>query len=335
MAVSLALSGPYISEILKSFYYWFESWWDQKSNDPERQPLVSTTHLVDQPNNSQLQRENTTQGSGTLTEIEPDQNRDAHRNEESQSQEDEGPVAIAKRSKGGRELTKNYIEYALQKGADFSRSHALAILFILTVTFASFVAQIIAGVFSARVATDRAALSSSTHCGIWAFDGEVGDEAAARADLSEYQKEARAGQYARNCYGLQNLTDSTRCDFFYETNIDFTTTSMDRCPFRSHELCLGGLYSAVTFDTGLVDASSLGINYQITHKFRRRATCSPLNIDYPYVCNKTFEDPKNTTYDYYYGRIVDDAVVPPKIRNFTYQTSGYPFDWLAPVYSVR
>ena len=335
MAVSLALSGPYIFEILKSFCYWLESWWDQKTNDPERQPLVSTIHVADQPNNSQLQHENSIQGTSTLTEREPDQNGDAHRNQESLFQEEETPVDIAKRSKGGREITKNYIQYALQKGADFSGSNALAILFILTVTFASFVAQIIAGVFSARVATDRAALLSSTHCGIWAFDGEAGDEAAARADLFEYQKEARAGQYARNCYGLQNLTDSTRCDFFYQTIIDFTTTSMDRCPFKSHELCPGGLYSAVTFDTGLVDASSLGINSQITHKFRRKATCSPLSMDYPYVRNKTFEDPKNTTYDYYYGRIVDDAVVPPKIRNFTHQTSGYPFDWLAPVYSVR
>ncbi|MCJ1250939.1 hypothetical protein MMC30_008167 [Trapelia coarctata] len=334
VAAFLALSGAYVSEIVKSFFFWFKSWWDQTSKHPERQPLLSNIHMPDQNNNSQLQGEVTTQGGSTQPGRETDQNGDAHRNDDSQNPAQESPLDIVKRSKGGRETTVNFIKDSLQRGADFSGAHAFAMVSILTVLFALSVALIIAGVFSARVATDRAALLSSAHCGIWEFDDYAGDDAAARADLHEHQKEARAGQYARNCYGSQNATDSTRCDFFYQTKIDFTTASMDKCPFKSYELCLGGLYSAVTFDTGLVDASNLGINAEVTHKFRRKTTCSPLNMDYPYVRNETFRDPKNTTYHYYYGGRFDDTTVPPTEVNYTYQTSGYPFDWLAPVYSV-
>ena len=326
VAVFLALSGTYISEIVKSFFFWFKLWWDKSSKHPERQPLLS---------NSQLQGAVTARVDATQTETETEQNGSAYRNDDSQNHDEENPLDIVKRSKGGRETALNLLKHALQRGADFSGTHAVAMVSIITVMFAFFVAQVIAGVFSARVATDRAALISSAHCGIWAFDWEAGDEAAARADLQQYHEEARAGQYARNCYGSQNTTDSTRCDFFYRKSIGFTSTSLDKCPFTSHELCSGGLYSAVTFDTGLVDASSLGINSEILHKFRRKTTCSPLDMDYPYIRKGSSQDPKNTTYYYYYGRRFDDTAVPWVDINFTLQTSGYPFDWLAPVYSVQ
>ena len=107
---------------------------------------------------------------------------------------------------------------------------------------------------------------------------EQGDEASYRDDLYNYQKEARTSQYARSCYDTLDTSSSFGCNFFYNQSIAFSTSFRQTCPFRSSELCLKGLYSAVTFDTGLVDASTLGINALVAHKFRRMTSCSPLNM---------------------------------------------------------
>lgn len=101
----------------------------------------------------------------------------------------------------------------------------------------------------------------------------------------------------------------------------------DRCPFVSPELCFDGLYSAITFDTGLVDASIIGINAPHTHKIRRRTSCSPLNMSEPYT--KGSEPDTNGMYRYYYGSKDGGR------DDYTFQTSGHPFDWLVPVYSVK
>lgn len=114
---------------------------------------------------------------------------------------------------------------------------------------------------------------------------------------------------------------------FYNQSIAFSTKIGQRCPFESKELCFDGLYSAVTFDTTPVDASIIGINAPLTHKFRRKTTCSPLNMSEPYITRS--DRPTNDTYLYNYG---------PKNRgstNHTFQTRGHPFDWLVPAYSVK
>jgi hypothetical protein len=336
VAVGLTLSGSYVFEILKSFPLWLITWWDQGTKHPENQPLLSVRQHSENAQGADSEQDGEApQGNGAQGDVEAPQDGDIHRVEDAQHRDEESPLDILKRSQSGRETIGNFIKYALQKGAGFSGSHALLMIMIGTIILAGFVAQTIANVFSADVATDRAAISSSTNCGIWAFDENAGDEAAARADLRDYQKEARAGEYARNCYDSQNATDSIRCDFFYHSSIAFTSKSLDKCPFGSYELCLGGLYSAVTFDTGLVDASQIGINFESTHKFRRKTTCSPLNMDYSYVRNESSRNSDDATYYYYYGSIYDDTTVPPTTTNYTYKTSGHPFDWLAPVYSVE
>ncbi|KAL2048571.1 hypothetical protein N7G274_000483 [Stereocaulon virgatum] len=201
-----------------------------------------------------------------------------------------------------------------------------AIVVITLVIFGLFVAQAIAGVFSAKIASDRAGLASSPHCGIWQFDDNAGEEAADRDDLGNYQKEARAGQYARTCYNSPDPNSPFTCRPFYNQSIKFDTFTRQPCPFPSSLLCSGGLYSAVTFDTGLVDASIIGINAAATHKFRRTATCSPLNMSEPYVISDD-DDANDTAYRYYYGP-KDDA-------GYTFNTSGRPFEWHVPVYSVN
>ena len=166
--------------------------------------------------------------------------------------------------------------FRLLKNKDnFSLPRLALIIMIISATFVSFIAQVIAGASSANIAISRAARSAFTTCGIWEFDDEnAGDEAAAHSDVYNYQMEARAADYAQNCYDAETAADPIGCDFFYNSSIGFTTKSFDRCPFEPFELCRDGLYSAVTFDTGLVDANIIGINSETAHKFRRRTTCS-------------------------------------------------------------
>lgn len=108
---------------------------------------------------------------------------------------------------------------------------------------------------------------------------------------------------------------------FYQPNINFNSSYTYFCPFEDSDLCVKGA-PAVTFDTGLVEASSLGINAapEDIYKFRRSSTCVPLNVDFPYV--KTRDRNGTTVFDYYYGQISDDDYS----REATLTSLGSPFD---------
>ena len=201
-----------------------------------------------------------------------------------------------------------------------------SLMVVITVILSAiFVASAIAGIFSAKIASDKIGLASSKHCGIWEFDEKAGEDAANRADLDNYEKEARASYYAKTCYNSPDKLSPFSCGMFYNRSIAFSTKVQQPCPFASPHMCLGGLYSAVTFDTGLVDASVIGVNFPQTHKFRRFTSCSPLNMAEPYVMKSG--TPNDTTYYYYYGR--KDQI------SSTFQTSGNPFEWRVPAYSVK
>ena len=236
------------------------------------------------------------------------------------------PADTLKDSPDSREFVWKSIKSLLHCGAKEVDSPSTITIVIATVLFGLFVAQAIAGVFSAKIASDRAGLSSSQHCGIWQFNEDAGGEAADRDDWNNYQKEARASQYARTCYNSPDPTEPFSCRVFYNQSIAYTTKTHQVCPFTSSELCHDGLYSAVSFDTGYVDASVIGINSPKTHKFRRTTSCSPLNMSEPYVLRSS-SGTNSTTYRYYYGS-KDNT-------DYTFNTSGQPFDWLVPVYSVK
>jgi hypothetical protein len=209
---------------------------------------------------------------------------------------------------------------------EMSPSHLRSMIMITTILFLGFVASVLAAIFSAKVGTDSVARSSSKHCGFWVLDNEAGDKAQDLDDLYRLQKEARASHYARTCYNKPVVMAPTACNFFYNQSIRFSTKSQQLCPFESAEMCISR-YSAVIFDTGLVDASVIGINARGTHKFRRKTTCSPLKMTEPYVRKVSPEDSNSTAFRYYYGE-TDNA-------EYTFNTSGSPFDWLVPVYSVK
>lgn len=237
----------------------------------------------------------------------------------------EGPADIVKKYQDSREIVWNLVQSLLHGGAKQADSPSTITTMIITVFFGLFVAQAIAGVFSAKIASDRAGLSSSQHCGIWQFNENAGGEAADRDDLNNYHMEARASQYARTCSTSPDPTDPFSCKVFYNQSIAYTTKTLQSCPFASSELCHDGLYSAISFDTGYVDASVIGMNSPTTHKFRRTTSCSPLNMSEPYVLQSS-SGTNGTAYDYYYG--------PKDNTNYTFNTSGRPFQWLVPVYSV-
>ena len=242
-----------------------------------------------------------------------------------QSQYGTETIDILGNSRDSREVASNFIRNILNPLKKQTRSPDILVVVVLTIFFGLFVGYVVASTFSAKIASDRAGLASSQDCGIWQFDDKAGDEAADRDDLYNYQKEARASQYARTCYNAPNPDDPFSCRIFYNQSIEFDTKTDQPCPFASSELCSGGLYSAVSFDTGLIDASVIGINAPKTHKFRRTTSCSPLNMSKPYIVSS--EGTNNTDYHYYYGR-KDDI-------EYTFNTSGRPFDWLVPVYSVK
>ena len=234
-------------------------------------------------------------------------------------------LGIFRQSKDGREIFWNVVKYLCHYGKKQSEKPSIPVMLISIVVFGMLVAQAVAGVFSAKIASDRAGLSSSRHCGIWQFDHKAGEEDAYLDDLNNHQKEARASRYARSCYNSPDPASPFPCGHFYNQSIEFKTLVQQPCPFESPELCLDGLYSAVTFDTGLVDASTIGINAPRTHKFRRTTSCSPLNRSEPYV-TKT-EGVNNILYRYNYG--------PKGDTDYTFSTTGNPFEWLVPVYSVK
>ena len=239
---------------------------------------------------------------------------------------DRGPADALENSSDSREFVWKVIESLLHRGAKEVRVPSTITIVLLTVLFGLFVAQAIAGVFSAKIASDKAGLSSSKYCGIWQFNEDAGGEPADRDDWYNYQKEARASQYARTCYNSQDPTEPFSCKIFYNQSIAYTTKTHQSCPFASSELCHDGLYSAVSFDTGYVDASVIGINSAETPKFRRTTSCSPLNMSEPYVLRSS-SGTNSTAYQYFYG--------PKDNANHTYNTSGQPFEWLVPVYSVK
>lgn len=244
-----------------------------------------------------------------------------------------------RRAGSGRGLLKESYNSIFKGGSRFYGSHAIAISIILFVIFVAFVGEVVADVFSEKIATDKAALLASDHCGLFEFDDtKAGDEDAARADVYLYGREKRAGEYAQSCYGPGEIPELMRCNSFYNSSITFDRPKHEQiCPFKDPTICAGGYSpgSGVTFDTGIVDASILGINFEPSHKFRRKTTCAPLNMDNPHVKRWQNRQTNTTGYHYYYGGIYDQYNHSRLITPYTLSTSGNPFHWLAPGYWIK
>lgn len=342
LAVCLTITSPYIFRILKRFFIWsfgsrglIEA---QPAPTGERAPLLhgQASRGPNQANNSG--EEPTGNGvigeRGTLVVFHHSDHEDSQRPHGPNGGSDgpdassifdttrnHGLLLLLDQSESSRDFVRRCIKHILTGG---DRSIG-AIIIITLVFFGVFVAWTIVGILSAYIASDKTGLSASQHCGIWQFDDNAGDEAAYRDDLYNRQKEELASQYAHNCYQNLDPADTLSCNFFYNQSIGFETKTQQRCPFSTAELCYNGLYSAISFDTGLVDAKSIGVNSPVTFKFRRKTSCSPLNMSEPYIRKHAYKS-DNMAYYYNYGSL-DDV-------DYTFNTSGNPFEWLVPVYSA-
>jgi hypothetical protein len=190
-----------------------------------------------------------------------------------------------------------------------------------------FVAWAIGSLFSTGIANNKTALWDSEHCGVWKFNSSAaGFDAATRHDIYDRQKEARAGEYAHNCYGSADLLKSGRCSLFYQPTIKYNREPRWDCPFTAREICVQG-QQPLHFYTDLIDPNDIGINSKHLFKFRRNSTCTPLTWEDSYIRNKTAKNGE-TTYYYEFGSTGHNY-------NYTYSTTGNPHDWHAPSYVVR
>ncbi|KAH8650856.1 hypothetical protein BGZ60DRAFT_420995 [Tricladium varicosporioides] len=189
---------------------------------------------------------------------------------------------------------------------------------------------IISGIFLARLKANGPALLDSQQCGLWVFDqARGGDEAATRAGVRDLEKEMRAAEYAQNCYGEPDMFDAIQCSFLYRSRLSFSPARYTTdCPFNN-SIC--GQNQTVTFITDPVHASELGINSPASPMFRRRTSCTPLSMEFPFIQAQTDQN-GTTTYYYYYGEKHDPQV--NHTYKYTYKTTGDPFDRLAPAYDV-
>lgn len=227
---------------------------------------------------------------------------------------------------GVRGYLRNLTKASLKSGG----CQVVLLAFVAIIMAVLWVGRVIGGIFAAEVMTDGTALWSSQHCGVWAFDSDnSGDSAATRQDVLDREKESRAGDYAKSCYDTPHVLQSMSCTFFHQPNISFSSSYTYVCPFEDPGLCVKGA-PAVTFDTGLVEASRIGINAppEDTYKFRRSSTCAPLSVDFPYVKSKDMNG--TTAFDYYYGQISDGVYG----RESTFSSVGSPFNVRLPSYDV-
>ena len=336
VAVSLTLTSPYVFKIVKNFFLWaLTTRSDSRNNlappnghtDHDGISSISIDNAEEESSNSITTTETTALIPYQDGEVRPARTspnlqdgpniRSSSRTQS--AEKDRDLLQLLNDSESSRDFLWECARYVAQGG----RKSTGVILVIILLLFGVFVTWTVVGVFSANIATDRIGISSSQHCGIWQFDDNAGNEAGYRDDLYNRQKEARASQYARNCYHNPSATDTLSCRIFYNQSIQYSTKTRQKCPFSSSELCFDGLYSAISFDTGLIDASVIGINSPTTYKIRRQTICSPLNISEPYVIHEV----GSGQFYYNYGSL-DDA-------DYTFNTSGHPFEWHVPVYSAK
>lgn len=135
-----------------------------------------------------------------------------------------------------------------------------------------FVAQSSGSVMSARILTDKIALSTPPRC------------------TPAWKPPNVATAYTKQCYHAEEEAEG--CNFFYKQSIKYIERANQTCPFRG-KTCAWGRNSALSFDTGLVDAHFLGINAQKKYQFRRKMLCAPLLPDGDFIIFETGAD--NTT----------------------------------------
>lgn len=353
VGVFLALATIYVFRIARNFLCYFVKWVDPVTISPEsvndQAPLLSNREAHASYDSTTAssngtfeqsrdnaegtshptiaaglpgQAENSTESHGYL-----DRRTNWRAQSDAKNPHTEGRLLkILAEAGGSRDFYLKSVTTIYRGGNGWEKFFAFLMTFALLIVFAGWVSL---GLTSAKIASNRAGLLSSSQCGVYQFDDKGREEAGYRDDLHNREKEERSSRYAQNCYSQLDPANALTCKVFYQRGIEFVNKSGEPCPF-SLDIC-NDLNSAVTFDTGLVDAEALGINAPNLPKWRRRTSCSPLNMSMPYVTSDD-QSPLNRTYYYNYGHVEkkDD-----KEQEYTTSTRGNPYDWIVPVYHVE
>lgn len=190
----------------------------------------------------------------------------------------------------------------------------------------------VASSFATQLPADTLGLLDSKFCGSWSLMPGLGEPVKADDALYRSEKERRAGEYARACYGSRSAASPDQCTFFGTQSINYKTTKVG-CPFRDKTICAGGNAPiARRFTTDLVDARQIGINAPNAPKFNRTSICVPLNLDHGYVMEIP---PDKYHYDYRHEYHLGARNSSHFYSNYTYRTSGDPFNTGLPAYSVK
>ena len=131
-------------------------------------------------------------------------------------------------------------------------------LLLSVVLIGVFVAESTGAILSANIVGDSTAMSYSSRC----FAPPDGRDTRGRAKA-----------YIQQCYHAPQGTEG--CNFFYNQSVRYEESFSDICPFRGFQ-CTSKPKSAISFDTGHIDANYVGINSPKRLSFRRRAVCSPI-----------------------------------------------------------
>lgn len=310
VGVWLSFSAKHLKQILANFALYIHIWWHKRypgSTDAVPAPEAAATVRTPLLGRSETGRE----VSGPAAR--------AHSETKIQAN------ALAKLYKNGGGIRDFLHEFCFSQ--DLSGGYRTWLgLFILVMSFLM-LGFIYLGIRVASIKANAPVISDSRKCGLWVFDRKRGgDEAATRAGIHDLDKETRAGEYAQNCYGTPDMFEAIQCNYLYRSRLSFSHAEYTTdCPFQN-EIC--GQNQTVAFITDTIDANELGINSKHSPKFRRRTQCTPLSMEYPFIQNRT--ENGITTYYYYYG---EKPLHDPPL-NYTYTTSGDPFDRLAPDYDV-
>lgn len=178
----------------------------------------------------------------------------------------------------------------------------------------------VSGVFLTAWSPAKSALSSSSICGVWMLSDTDANKTLDEYESEQGQKESRAGEYARDCYGSQSSTSLNRCSIFATPEIPtLKVTKEVECPFERKDYCAGDEYPAVKFDTGFVDAKLLGINVRSAPKFQRKTICVPLDVGSGFVEDVGEGDEKDH-WGYSLGGTDDN-------ETYTFKQYGDPFNF--------
>ena len=284
--MALTLTGPRLWILLKAFVFWAFAHCERRSkrrstrgefighNLPDLPPVAdfSTSHHQNQPNATFTDNLTTIKNSHSELGAALDLMTKVFKLLKADRIQLSIPTPLSKRRwQSLAKITRPW-RNLIQQPFD------VVVPFILSAAFIGlFVAQSSGSVLSARILTDKIALSISPRCPIrWSRSFK------------------QATLYSNHCYHAEEGAEG--CNFFYNQSIGYIEKANETCPFRGMT-CAWGRNSAVSFDTGLVDAHILGINAPRKYQFRRKMLCAPLLPDGDFIVSGTGTE--NTTSNNY------------------------------------